>query len=116
MEIVRRCFETDLKVNNRNMLDQFHKETSGAKNWVNKLTLRRVVCSNLHRTFFAFSASLAAAPVKKTVKDGAFGFLLILIISCAKEYFIKIYLKKVNFITGKYDNPNSQVDSGANHT
>jgi len=45
------------------------------------VTFLNVVCSRRHNTFLAFSASLAAAPVKNTVNDGALGFLLILIIS-----------------------------------
>lgn len=48
---------------------------------LNTPTFLNVVCSNLHNTFFAFSASLAAAPVKNTVNEGALGFLLMLIIS-----------------------------------
>jgi hypothetical protein len=45
------------------------------------VTFLSVVCSRRHKTFFAFSASLAAAPVKKTVREGAFGFLEMLMIS-----------------------------------
>jgi hypothetical protein len=45
------------------------------------VTFRNVVCSSLHSTFLAFSASLAAAPVRKTVSDGALGFLDMLMIS-----------------------------------
>ena len=45
------------------------------------LTFLSVVCSKRQSTFLAFSASLAAAPVRKTVREGALGFLLILIIS-----------------------------------
>jgi len=45
------------------------------------VTFLSVVCSRRHNTFLAFSASLAAAPVRKTVSDGALGFLLMLMIS-----------------------------------
>jgi hypothetical protein len=44
-------------------------------------TFLRVVCSSRQSTFLAFSASLAAAPVRKTVSEGAFGFLEMLMIS-----------------------------------
>lgn len=53
-----------------------------------KLTFLRVVCSKRHKTFLVFSTSLAAAPVKNTVNEGAFGFLLVLIISCRKDTII----------------------------
>lgn len=45
------------------------------------VTLRSVVCSSRHSTFFAFSASLAAPPVRNTVSEGAFGFFEMLMIS-----------------------------------
>jgi len=45
------------------------------------VTFLRVVCSNLHRTVLAFSASLAAFPVRNTVREGALGFLEMLMIS-----------------------------------
>ena len=44
-------------------------------------TFLRVVCSSLHITFLAFSTSLAADPRRYTVREGALGFLEILIIS-----------------------------------
>ena len=48
---------------------------------VKKKKYLRGVCSSLQSTFLAFSASLEAAPIKKTVKEGAFGFFEMLMIS-----------------------------------
>lgn len=45
------------------------------------VTFRSVVCSRRQSTFLAFSASLAAPPVRNTVNEGAFGFFEMLMIS-----------------------------------
>jgi len=48
------------------------------------VTFLRVVCSSLQRTVFAFSASLAAFPVRNTVREGALGFLDMFMISLSR--------------------------------
>lgn len=65
-----------------------HYDSSSTRDWCevlwnysDKVTFLSVVCSSLHKTSFAFSASLAAAPCRNTVKEGVFNCFDTLMIS-----------------------------------